>query len=304
MRINKNESMVFLAYIAVCIIWGSTYLAMRIAVSQFPPELFAGIRFALAGAIVLIFSVLKKYAFPGTFKDFIKAAIPGIFMLAGANGLVMFAEQWVHSGITSIILSTTPLFIALIELVIFRENKLGVIGFLLLILGFTGTTLLIAAGQGVGATDIKGGLMVLTASLLWALGTIYSQRVKCSGHLVTNIGIQMLSAGVVLILIGMAMGELNKVQINSNVVMAMVYLVVFGSIIGYSSNMFVLSRWPASIAITSAYINPIVAVLLGVILLNEAINQTSIVFMILTLGSVIGVHFRKNKLGLKSVKLE
>ncbi len=293
-----------MAYLAVCIIWGSTYLAMRIAVSQFPPELFAGIRFASAGAIVLIFSALKKYAFPGTWKDFIKAAIPGIFMLAGANGLVMFAEQWVHSGITSIILSTTPLFIAVIELVIFRENKLGVIWFILLILGFAGTTLLIVAGQGIGATDIKGGLMVLTAALLWALGTIFSQRVKSSGHLVTNIGIQMLAAGAVLSLIGIAAGELNKVQINSNVVMAMIYLVVFGSIIGYSSNMYVLSKWPASIAITSAYINPMVAVLLGVVLLNEAIDQNSIVFMILTLGSVIGLHFRKYKLRLKDVKLE
>lgn len=290
---KKNESAVVAAYLAVCIIWGSTYLAMRIAVSEFPPELFAGTRFLLAGAIVLIFAIANKKAFPESFMDIIKAAIPGIFMLMGANGLVMWAEQWVHSGVASLLLSTTPLFIAVIELMFFRSKKIDLVAWGLLILGFAGTAMLIITGKGVGSIDLKGGLIVLTASMLWAIGSIYSKRVKSSGHIITHIGIQMFSAGIGLTIVGICIGEVSKVHLTSNVVMSLLYLVVFGSIIGYSSNMYVLSKWPASLAITSAYINPIIAVILGVLLLKENMNLTMLFSMIITLGSVVLLHLRK-----------
>lgn len=290
---NKSNIGVIAAYIAVCIIWGSTYLAMRIAVSQFPPELFAGIRFLSAGTIVLIFAVIKRNPFPKSIIDVVKSAVPGILMLMGANGLVMWAEQWVHSGIASLLLSTTPLFVALLETLLFRESKIEVSGWICLLLGFSGTAMLIISGTGIGSIDITGGLVVLAAAVLWSMGSIYSKKIKFSGHISTHIGIQMFSAGIGLTFVGLITGEASKVNVTTNVLLAMIYLVVFGSIIGYSSNMYVLDKWPASVAITSAYVNPVVAVILGVLFLNEAINFKMIVFISITLGSVVLLHLIK-----------
>ncbi|KNY29287.1 EamA family transporter [Pseudobacteroides cellulosolvens] len=289
----KNEKGVILAYITVCIVWGSTYLAMRIAVGSFPPELFAGMRFLLAGTIVMAYAVVTKKAFPSTGKDVVKSAIPGVLMLMGSNGLVMWAEQWVHSGITSLLLSVTPLFVALIEVIVLRDTKIGFTGWICLIMGFTGTAMLVVSGSGVGSIDIKGGLMVLTAAFLWSLGSIYSNRVKYTGNIATHIGIQMLTAGAGLTIMGVLLGEVQKVSISTDVVLALAYLVIFGSVAGYSCNMYVLSKWPASKAITSAYVNPVVAVLLGVVILDEKINPAMVLCMIITLGSVVLLHYIK-----------
>jgi drug/metabolite transporter (DMT)-like permease len=293
MKDNKSNIGVIAAYAAVCIIWGSTYLAMRIAVKQFPPELFAGIRFLSAGAIVLVFAIINRNPFPGSMIDVAKSAVPGLFMLMGANGLVIWAEQWVHSGITSLILATTPLFVALLETLLFRDRKIGASGWTYLLIGFAGTAMLIISGAGIGSIDISGGFIVLIAAILWSVGSIYSKKVKYSGHIITHIGIQMLAAGIGLTVIGLLIGEASKVYFSSNTLLAMIYLVIFGSIIGYSSNMFVLNKWPASVAITSAYVNPVVAVILGVLLLNEPVNPQMIVFVIITLGSVVLLHLTK-----------
>lgn len=294
MKKNESNIGVVAAYLAVCIIWGSTYLAMRIAVTHFPPELFAGIRFSLAGIIVLVFVAIKRYPFPNTGNDIVKSAVPGLFMLMGANGLVMWAEQWVHSGIASLLLATTPLFVALLETMLFRESKIGVSGWVCLLIGFLGTAMLIVSGAGIGSVDVKGGLIVLIAAILWSLGSIYSKKIKCSGHIATQIGIQMLAAGVGLTLIGLLIGEASRVKLDISSILSMVYLVVFGSIIGYSCNMYVLKKWPASVAITSAYINPVVAVVLGVLILNEAINIRMVFFMMITLGSVVLLHLMRH----------
>jgi len=292
----KNEKGVILSYIAVCILWGSTYLAMRIAVNSFPPMLFAGMRFLLAGTIVLAYALATRKPFPKGVLEVSKSAVPGIIMLMGSNGLVMWAEQWVDSGITSLLLSATPLFVALIEVVIFKDNQLGWSGWMCLIIGFVGTAMLIANGSGLGSIDIRGGAIVLSASLLWSIGSIYSSRVKLSGSIASNIGIQMFCAGFGMTIIGLLIGETPKVKFDSSVVLSLIYLVVFGSIVGYSCNMYVLSKWPASKAITSAYVNPVVAVILGVVLLNEKINIMMVVFMMITLGAVVLLHLIKYKI--------
>lgn len=289
----KNEKGVIFAYITVCVLWGSTYLAMRVAVEGFPPELFAGMRFLLAGIIVMFYALATKKEFPHSGKDVVKSAVPGVLMLMGSNGLVMWAEQWVHSGITSLLLSVTPLFVALIEVIVLRDTRIGRMGWACLIMGFVGTAMLVVSGAGVGSVDIKGGLLVLTAALLWSLGSIYSSRVKFSGNIATHIAIQMLAAGTGLTMLGLILGEAERVSLSTNMVMALIYLVIFGSIAGYSCNMYVLSKWPASKAITSAYVNPVVAVILGVAILNERINPAMVLCMIITLGSVVLLHFIK-----------
>lgn len=290
---KKTNVKVLIAYISVCLVWGSTYLAMRIAVSYFPPELFAGIRFLCAGAIVLIFAIISKCDFPNSFGDVVKAAIPGVFLLIICNGLVIWTEQWVYSGITAVLLSTSPIFVALFEPIFFKYEKKSIFEWVCIVMGFLGTLMLVVSGTGIGSINIFGALIILIAALSWSLGSIYSKKVKYSGHITSHIGIQMLTAGIVLTAIGFITGEVSRVQINNNVLLALGYLIVFGSIIGYSSNMYVLSKWPATIAITSTYINPIVAVLLGALILNETVDLKMIIFMIITIGSVIGLHLKK-----------
>jgi drug/metabolite transporter (DMT)-like permease len=296
MTTNKNGRIAeILAYLSVCIIWGSTYLAMRIAVKESPPEIFAGMRFSIAGAAILIFARIKGYEFPHSFKDACKTSVVGLFLLFGANGMVMWAEQWVHSGITAVVLSTTPLFTAILEFFLIKESRLNLFGWICLIAGFAGVALLVVSGNGVGSIDIAGSLLVLLASFSWSCGTVYSKKVKTSGSIFPQIGIQMLAAGLGLSILGTIMGELPRVRFTTNVVLPLIYLIVFGSIIGYGSNMFLLKRWPASRVITSAYINPMVAVILGVLILDEGINLKMVFSMGIILAAVILLQVSRNK---------
>ena len=119
---NDNRK-ALLAYLAVCFFWGSTYLAIRIGVRDFPPFMFAGIRFIIAGGLTMMYSKLKGYSFPDKKNSIIKISVVGLLMLLGGNGLVVFAEQWVHSGIASLLVATVPLFMAIIEIFILNKNK-------------------------------------------------------------------------------------------------------------------------------------------------------------------------------------
>ncbi|WP_368487480.1 DMT family transporter [Clostridium sp. BJN0013] len=291
---KADELKVVLAYTAVCIFWGSTYLAMRVAASQFPPELFAGIRFILAGLIMLGFSIVKRYKFPSSSSEIIKASIPGILMLLLGNGLIMWAEQWVHSGITAVLIAATPLFTAGIEAMVLKESKVGPLGWLCLIVGFVGVSMLIFTGMGVGSIDIKGGVIVLMAAVFGSIGMVCSKKIKVNSDIFPQVGIQMLTAGIGLSCVGIAIGEGAKVHLNYSILLSLVYLVIFGSIIGYTSNIYVLSKWPASIASSSNYVTPVVAVILGALILNEKVSLRMIFFMGMTLGGVILLQLYKN----------
>lgn len=280
-----------IAYLAVCLFWGSTYLAMKIgATSSFPPELFAGVRFFIAGLLMLLFAKCTKKAFPSTFRDGVRAAVPGLLMLMCCNGLVMFAAQWVDSGVTSLLLCTVPLFVALIECVLLGSIRLKPSDWACLLVGFLGIVLTIASGRGLGSIDLRGGLFIVCGSMLWAAGSVYVKREKPSGSTVSHVSLQMLAAGAGLMIVSFFMGEFSHVVVTRGAIYSMIYLIIFGSIIGYSCNMYVLQVWPAAIAVTSSYINPIVAVILGILFLKEPVNLPILLAMGLTLGSVVVLH--------------
>ncbi|MDQ7092136.1 EamA family transporter [Desulfosporosinus sp. PR] len=292
---NREEAKVIIAYIAVCILWGSTYLAIRIGVSAFPPELFAGMRFLLAGLLMLMFGYFKKQKFPETFTDVRRQAIVGLFLLLGGNGLVVFAEQWVYSGIASLLLAIIPLFNAILELFLPNAAKLSPRGWLGLLLGFGGVAFLVLFDAGTEAVNISGVLLLVLAAFLWSVGSVYSQRFKPSGSTVINIGLQMLSGGIGLIIVGLFMGEASRVHLSTKGLGAMAYLILFGSILGYSSYIYVLQHWPASKAGTYAYINPLVGVFLGAVILAEPISSNVVVSAITILCGVLLVQISKIK---------
>lgn len=295
MLVKNEESKVIAAYIAVCIIWGSTYLAIRIGVSAFPPELFAGIRFFIAGALMLLYARLKGLEFPSDIISIRNQSIVGLFLLLGGNGMVVWAEQFVHSGAASLIVATVPLFMAIIELFIPGRPRIAFKGWLGLLIGFSGVAMLVLKDSGGGSIDIKGAAALLLGSFLWAVGSVYSKGFKPTGSVVANIGIQMLAGGTGLLAAGMLLGELPQVSISAKGIGALLYLIVFGSWLGYSSYIYVLQKWPAAKAGTYAYVNPPVAVFLGALVLGEPFNLTVLFSTIVILAGVLLVQLSKTE---------
>jgi drug/metabolite transporter (DMT)-like permease len=290
---KREETTVILAYITVCIIWGSTYLAIRIGVSDFPPELFAGIRFLIAGALVMLFAYFKGYKFPENVTDVKRQAIVGLFLLMGGNGIVVWAEQWVYSGVTSLLMAIVPLFNAILELFLPEGPRIGLKGWFGLILGFGGVALLVLSGSDAKIVDISGGILLLLAALSWSLGSVYSKTFKASGTTVANIGIQMFAGGIGLTIVGLLMGEAGKIHLTGKGMGAMAYLILVGSILGYSSYIYILQKWPASKAGTYAYVNPVVGVFLGAVILGEPVSSNVFISAIIILGGVFLVQLSK-----------
>lgn len=291
LRSEKNR--VIAAYVAVCVLWGSTYLAIRIGVSDFPPELFAGIRFTITGILMLLFVKLRGLAFPENVATIRNQAIVGLFLLLGGNGLVVFAEQWVHSGVASLLVATVPLFMALIELFIPGRPRIDFKGWIGLLIGFAGVALLVFSNSHTGSVDIKGAALLMAASLCWAIGSVYSKSFKPTGSLFGNIGIQMLAGGLGLTTTGLLLGEASRLQFTPKAAWAMLYLIFFGSILGYSSYVYVLQKWPAAKAGTYAYVNPPVAVLLGAVVLGEPFSLSILTSTIVILLGVLMVQLSK-----------
>ncbi|MGE5678086.1 MAG: EamA family transporter [Pseudomonadota bacterium] len=295
MRLKNEESKVIAAYIAVCILWGSTYLAIRIGVSAFPPELFAGIRFLAAGSVMLLYAKFSGMDFPKDIKSIRDQSIVGLFLLLGGNGLVVWAEQWAHSGFTSLLVATTPLFMAVIELFIPGRPRIDLKGWFGLLIGFSGVALLVLSGSGTGSSNLMVSAVILLAAACWAIGSVYSKGFTTTGSVVANIGVQMLAGGIGLCIVGTALGELGRISLSVKGIGAMLYLIIFGSLIGYSSYIYILQKWPAAKAGTYAYINPPVAFLLGALVLGEPFTVTMLFSTIIILAGVILVQLSKTK---------
>lgn len=288
-----NDRKAMLAYLAVCFFWGSTYLAMKIGVKDFPPFLFAGTRFIIAGGLTILYSKLKGYSFPDNKKDIGKISIVGIIMLLGGNGLVVYIGQWVHSSISALLLATVPFFIAIIEIFILKHKRMDYKGFIGLALGFGGVAYLTLTDNSTNIIDLKWTLMLLLASLFWSIGSIYSKTFEVNASILSNIGIQMFAGGISLSTVGVLLGELSRINATTNSILALLYLIVFGSMIGYGSYIYILEKWPASRVGTYAYVNPIVAVALGAIILDEPFNLSVIISMVIIILGVFTVQRAK-----------
>jgi len=302
MLFKNDESKVIAAYIAVCILWGSTYLAIRIGVSAFPPELFAGIRFFIAGGLMLLYARIKGLEFPTGAASIRNQSIVGLFLLLGGNGLVVWAEQYIHSGVASLLVATVPLFMAVIELFIPGRPRIDFKGWLGLLIGFSGVAMLVLSNSGGGSINVMGAAALLAGSFLWSIGSVYSKGFTPTGSVVANIGVQMLAGGIGLLIVGVLLGELPEVSLSSKGIGAMLYLIVFGSWVGYSSYIYVLQKWPAAKAGTYAYVNPPVAVLLGALILGEPFTLTVFVSTIVILSGVLLVQISKTKNSVKADK--
>jgi len=265
----------YLAWITICIVWGTTYLAIRVGVTDLPPMLFAGLRWIIAGILMTILLNLRHYKLPGL-KDLKHLAIVGILLLAIANGLVVVAEQWLPSGLTALILSTLPFWVVGIEYFLPNGPKINVFIIAGLFLGTTGVILIFARDLNISLdfNFLLGGLCLLGAVIAWSTGSIYWKYKKTDVRPMMGASIQMLIAGILQTALGLILGEQNNFHLTQNGVFALGYLIVFGSILGYASYIYSITKLPLSLVSTYAYINPIIAILLGWYFLDEPLTIT------------------------------
>jgi drug/metabolite transporter (DMT)-like permease len=271
-----SRAKIIAAFAAVYIIWGSTYLAILFAIETLPPFLMAGTRFVTAGALIFAWSWSRRERDP-TRAEWRAAAIIGGLLIMGGNGAVSWAEQYVPSSVAALLIAVTPLWMVLLDWLWHRARRPGGRTALGLLLGFGGLALLVGPAEilGAGGVYLPGALVLVAGSLSWSIGSIHSRRAPTPKGGMLGVGMQMLCGGALLLLLGLATGELGRLDLGAvslRSALAVLYLTVFGSIVGYSAYMWLLQTVrPARVA-TYAYVNPIVAVLLGWALAGEALT--------------------------------
>lgn len=285
---SKSEFKGYAAWISICIVWGTTYLAIRIGVAHIPPMLFAGIRWIFAGIIFVSVLRLSNKKLP-KFNDLKHIAIMGLLMLGFGNGLVVTGEQYISSGLAALLITTVPFWIVGFDSLASKKsvvNKYIAIGLLLGLLGVT-------AIFGDNWKDLLnkdyfiGVLSILGAVVAWSLGSVYSKHKKISIHPLMSAAVQMLVAGIAQILLGILLGELSEVKLSQEGMLSLSYLIIFGSIIGYGSYIYAIEHLPLSLVSTYAYINPIIAVFLGWLVLDEKLNIYMILAAVLIIAGVM-----------------
>jgi drug/metabolite transporter (DMT)-like permease len=287
MTTNSNLN-AWLAYAAVAIFWGTTFFAIRVGVETFPPFLLAGFRHSIGGILICSYFLLRGYKLPEA-KHLKIFAINGFLMLVLGNGLVTWAEQYVSSGLAALICSLTPIWIILLNSMTGKKEKFTLAVFGGVVLCLIGQLLIFRDNL----TDFAdpnytlGIVFILMANIAWGMGTVYSKNNQTGVHPLFGAGLQMICGGVVLDLIGTAQGEWSHLHPSSEGILALAYLVVFGSIIAYGAYMYVLKQLPATIVSTYAYVNTLVAVILGWFLLDEPLNAIVWTAVVLT---ILGVY--------------
>lgn len=289
---SRSSYLPYLALAAVCIIWGTTYLALRIAVLHFPPFLFTIIRQTTAGLLLLAFMFLvAKAAFPS--KDHLwRQAIGGFFMISMGNGLVAWAEMHIPSGVAAIICSLMPVLVILINVTIHRDERPTVPILAGVTLGLGGIVLMFSEHlAGFSQSEyVTGILLTFAAVVAWAGGSIWIKKKNVESNPFVNAGLQMFFGGLLLVPFSLAFDDMSRVTFSSEVIWSMGYLIIFGSLVAYASYAYALRKLPMTIVSLYAYINPLVAVVLGWMVLGETLNLKIWLSIALTITGIYIVN--------------
>ncbi len=292
------KTKVWIAMLAIYIVWGSTYLAIRFAVETIPPFLMAGTRFLVSGLILFVWRRLAGDPLP-TSRQWRSAVIVGLLLLVGGNGVLSWAEQHVASGIAALIIASIPLWITLIDSLMPHGVKPDWKIVLGLLIGFGGIILLVASSGGKGSSQgmtFVGVLTLLLASFLWSLGSIYGRDADMPESSLLSTGIEMLGGAAGLYLLGTFLGEWRGLvlpAITTRSLLGLVYLIAAGSLIGFTSYSWLLRNAPVSLVSTYAYVNPVVAIFLGAWLGDEVINPPIVISALIIIASVVVINTSK-----------
>ena len=289
--VPPSSLFIWSAMITIYVIWGSTYLAIRFAVQTMPPFLMAGFRFLIAGSVLYLIRRFLGDPKP-SLKEWKSASVIGIFLLLGGNGGVVWAEQWVASGVAALMVATAPLWMILIDILHPRGRSPHRWAILGVGLGFIGTIILIDPFQSMSdrePVELVGAGVLVFSSRLWSIGSLYSRQAKLPSSPLLGTGMEMMAGGLGLLFLGILTGEFGRLSLPSISRVSWFgwfYLVVFGSWIGFSAYTWLLRSAPTPLVSTYAYVNPIVAVLLGYFLAEEILTFRIFIAALMVVGSV------------------
>ena len=286
------------ALLTVYLVWGSTYLAIAVMIETLPPLIAAGVRFLTAGVLMLGAVVAharwrrdRTAIERPTLVHWRTAAIVGTLLLLGGNGGVVLAELYIPSGMAAVLVATTPIWMAVIESVLDRRRP-GWVVIGGLAGGLIGVAILLAPVDPLSRLEPIGVALCLGAEIAWAAGSVYAQRAPMPRSSFLATGMEMLAGGTALVGAGLLLGELGRTEIGAispDSILALVYLIVFGSIVAFTAYTWLLAHVPATTAGTYAYVNPIVAVALGAILLSEPITPRTLLATAIIVVAVIAM---------------
>lgn len=302
---NRLRPKLILAFAAVYLIWGSTYLGIRIAIESIPPFLMAGSRFILAGTLLYAWTRIRGEP-PPTLNHWRSAALIGLMLLVIGNGTLSWAEQVIPSGIAALLVAISPLWFVTIEWMQggIRPSVGVAVG---LVLGTLGIMVLIDPADLVGGEDINilGAIVLLLASMCWAAGSIYSRRATLPSSPMLATGMEMLAGGLALVLVSAISGELNTFHLSAvtnRSFAALAYLTVFGSLIAFTSYVWLLRATTPALASTYAYVNPVIAVLIGWLVADEPLYGRILGAAALIIAAVAAITWLGTRESTRSMK--
>jgi drug/metabolite transporter (DMT)-like permease len=269
---GASKAAIWTALAIVYVVWGSTYLAIRVVVREMPPFTAAGLRFLTAGLLVAAYVTVRHG--PGRMRvkprELGSAALVGLLLLLGGNGLVSLGERTVPSGLAALLVAATPLSIVILRRL--SGDRPRAMTWAGVLVGFAGLGVLV--GPGASGGSLAGVLMIVAATLSWAIGSFASPKLPMPSHPAVATSWEMLAGGGAMMIVGLTRGEHFDYSFgySGNVVFSLAYLVVFGSIVAFSAYVWLLSKAPISLVATYAYVNPVVAVILGALMLSEPVT--------------------------------
>ncbi|PIB23730.1 multidrug transporter [Maribacter sp. 4U21] len=292
---KRNTGLVILAFFAIYVIWGSTYLLNKIAVTELPAFMLAGIRFVVAGLLIFIIAKILGFPLRITRKQFINTIKAGFLFLTFGNGVVVWALQFVDSGFAALEVSAQPLVVLLLMRILQgkRIQPMSIVGVLL---GIVGIYLLVSQKQIITKDGAILGMMLIFACMFsWAYGSLFVGKADLPANYFVNTGYQMVTGGISMFLISLVIGEqwISPTEWSLPVLWSMLLLIVFGSIVAFTAFNYLLQVVSPEKVATSSYVNPIIAMLLGWYFLNEEITTQSIIAAIVLLTGVYFINTKK-----------
>ena len=303
MSTKSLPTLVWIAFITLCLVWGTTYLGIKVAVKYFPPFWFSGFRHTAAGLIFLIYGFLRGYKLPNR-RDCLRLFIVGCFMIIGGNALLSWAEIYISSSLAGVLSSLAPLFITFLSIFFFKGFRVTWIIIGGLILSIIGIVLLSKPDENLAITEgfTLGIILTFIANLSWAFGSVFMKKYSVDAHVVMRTGVQMVTAGSINLLVGSLFEKVDVSGVPTEGWLAVVYLIVVGTLVGYTCFVYLLDYIsPARLSI-HVYVNTIVAVLLGWLLANEHLTWLMFGAMIVILVGVIIVNNEYSKMAQKAAK--
>jgi drug/metabolite transporter (DMT)-like permease len=286
---RRERIIAYCALAAVFFFWGTTYLAIRVGLETLPPTLLAGMRFITAGT--LLFVILRgwrKERLP-VGREWLHQALIGLMLLGVGNGLVVWAEQWIPSGMAALLVATSPFWVVGFERLRSDGERVGARALIGMLIGFAGLVLLVAPdlfSASLGIRYLLGMVAIQIGCASWSGGSVYAKHHPGRVAPLMGAAVQMLCAGIALTLIGTLLGEWRVLHFSARSLGALVYLTLFGSIVAYGSYTYAVQKLPLSIVSTYSYVNPVIAVFLGWIVLSEPLGWRVLMAMLIILGGV------------------